>query len=464
MSNSQMNFVEVEKMEVLPSNQPANNTYSFKKGNPIITLEIAPQSKFLKPSTLRINGKLTVRNSANQVVQNNNIVINANGRGGAGTSPAAEIDVRLNSRIGINSVFQNVVVSSNATNQTLESVRQYGRMCATILSGTNSQDDMISHLGVVGLNCGLDAACGNLVNNTVDFSAKLFCGIFQGGTSIPLGVNGVRGLTINLELASDQMVLDGADAPTETGAYYELSEVSLTADLLIPDAQGIQQMTVAGNGAFNYNSYNNLYSVINASDATQTYNLSQNNVLNVFHNFLPVSWANNYQEDSFSTGMLKNTDNAGNYNTDCILNKVAFSRGGLRLGLDYDLDVNTQSVEARPETGILVNGLNALKPLYKMIKTLNQKQLIGYGGNDLKPYADADQPVQVLEESDLGQRNFLVGIALDNVSNVGMSFRGQAYATRIQSNLDGKSPNSVYTYVLSKNTLTYSPQGIMVMS
>ena len=121
MSNSQMNFVEVEKMEVLPSNQPANNTYSFKKGNPIITLEIAPQSKFLKPSTLRINGKLTVRNSANQVVQNNNIVINANGRGGSGTSPAAEIDVRLNSRIGINSVFQNVVVASNATNQTLES-------------------------------------------------------------------------------------------------------------------------------------------------------------------------------------------------------------------------------------------------------------------------------------------------------------------------------------------------------
>ena len=55
-----LNIVDVEKMEVLPSNQPNNNTYSFKNGNPIITLEIASQNKLLRPSSLRINGKLTV--------------------------------------------------------------------------------------------------------------------------------------------------------------------------------------------------------------------------------------------------------------------------------------------------------------------------------------------------------------------------------------------------------------------
>ena len=61
-------------------------------------------------------------------------------------------------------------------------------------------------------------------------------------------------------------------------------------------------------------------------------------------------------------------------------------------------------------------------------------------------------------------RNFAIGVALDNVSQVGIDFRGQSYATRIQSNLDGKSPNAVYTYVLSKNVLQYSPQGIMIQS
>tara|TARA_R110001606_G_scaffold10218_3_gene43853 strand:- start:6428 stop:6919 length:492 start_codon:yes stop_codon:yes gene_type:complete len=163
--------------------------------------------------------------------------------------------------------------------------------------------------------------------------------------------------------------------------------------------------------------------------------------------------------------MLKNTDPTGvAYSGDVVLKRVAFSRGGLRLGLDYDLDVATQSAEARPETGVLINGLNSLKPLYDLTKSLNQKQLIGYGGNDLKPYADADEPVQQLVEANVGERNFMVGLALDNASGVGMSFRGQAYATRIQSTLDGKSPNSVYTYVLGRNTLIYSPQGIMVQS
>ena len=322
----------------------------------------------------------------------------------------------------------------------------------------------MSNRGVQALNPSLDSAGANLNNNQVDFSVRLYAGMFMGGNGIPLGVNGVRGLTISLELASDQMVLTGAQAGGG-GAYYELSDLSLTADLLIPDAEGQQKLSVPGTGEFTYNSYNSLYSVINSSDATQTYNLSQNNVLNVFHNFLPVSWANNYSQDSFSTSMLKNTDPTGvAYSGDVVLKRVAFSRGGLRLGLDYDLDVATQSAEARPETGVLINGLNSLKPLYDLTKSLNQKQLIGYGGNDLKPYADADEPVQQLVEANVGERNFMVGLALDNASGVGMSFRGQAYATRIQSTLDGKSPNSVYTYVLGRNTLIYSPQGIMVQS
>jgi hypothetical protein len=458
-----LNIVDVEKMEVLPSNQPNNNTYSFKNGNPIITLEIASQNKLLRPSSLRINGKLTVKNSNGYIAQNNSIVQNTNGRGGDAGSPAGAVDIKLNPRVGVNSVIQNLVISSNQTNQSLESVRQYGRMCASILSGTHSQDDFMSHRSVVALNPALQTVGANLNNNTVDFSMRLYAGMFMGGNAIPLGVNGVRGLTLNIELASDQMVLAGADAPSNTGAFYELSDITLTADLLIPDAEGQQKLGVAGNGAFQYNSFNSLYSVINASDATQTYNLAQNNVLNVFHNFLPVSHANNYTQDSFTTDMLKNTDATGaTYNADVQLNKVSFSRGGLKLGLDYDLDVQKQSAEGRPETGVLINGLNALKPFYKLTKTLNSKQLIGYGGNDLKPYSATQ--VQQVSEADVGARNFLVGLALDNVSGVGMSFRGQAYATRIQSTLDGKSPNSVYTYVLAKNTLMYSPQGIMVQA
>ena len=61
-------------------------------------------------------------------------------------------------------------------------------------------------------------------------------------------------------------------------------------------------------------------------------------------------------------------------------------------------------------------------------------------------------------------RNFAIGLALDNVSNEGMSFQGVSYAVRIRSTLDGNSPNAVYTYALVKNRLQYSPQGIQVVS
>ena len=47
---SSPNIVNVEKFEVLPSNQPSNNTYSFRNGNPIITISVPAQAKYLRPS------------------------------------------------------------------------------------------------------------------------------------------------------------------------------------------------------------------------------------------------------------------------------------------------------------------------------------------------------------------------------------------------------------------------------
>tara|TARA_R110002072_G_scaffold223_1_gene1649 strand:+ start:7333 stop:8697 length:1365 start_codon:yes stop_codon:yes gene_type:complete len=452
-----MNIQQVEKFEILPSNQPANNTYSFKQGNPIITFDLGSTNKLLKASSLRINGELTILDAAGNVAGNNNL----NQRRGA-AAPSNQA-VQFNSRVGINGIFQNVNISSNDTKQTLESIRQYGRMCATILPTTHSSEDFISQSGVCELNTGVDAATGNLNNNTISFSQRLFCGIVNGGNTIPLGVNGVRGLSFSLEMVSDQMLLFGTNAADNSGASYQVKNLSMTGDLLVPDSQGQQKLGVPGNGAFQYNSYNNLYSVIDAGDATQTYNLAQSNVLNVFHNFLPVSYANNYSQDSFQTELPQLTNAAGTtYDTPASINKVAFSRGGMKLGLDYDIDVADQAANGRPQTGLMINALNSIKKYKNITHTTEQPLLLNYGGRDEVIYNSSG--VQAFSAVDNGKRNFSIGLALDNVSQVGVDFKGQSYATRIQSNLDGKSPNAVYTYVLSKNTLAYSPQGIQVVS
>lgn len=458
---SSVNIVDVERFEILPNNQPANNTYSFRGGNPIISINVPAQNKLLKPSSVRLNGRLRVQTAAGALADPNDLK-------GAGATA-----IGLSSRVGVSGFIQNLNVSSEATNQSLESIRQYGRLVNHILSNTHSPDDFASEKSNTSLMTARKESTDNLTTNDVDFSVPLYCGLFMGGNNIPLGANGVNGLTINLELASDNQALFGADAGTGAGAFYQLSNISLSGDFLVPDAQGMQSMATQGSGAFQFNSYSSLYSVINSSDSTQTYNLANSNVLSVIHSFLPVSHSNNYAQDSFANGELLNRDGAGAYNVAVQLNKVSFSRGGMKLGLDYEMDCQTQSAEGRPETQINIQALNAMKAYSKNNRFLNQPQLDGFGSRDFIASVDecaetpilADSPLsgrQTAQEIDVGVRNFLIGLALDRVSDVGVNFKGNSYSTRIQSSLDGNSPNAVFSYVLSKNTLQYSPNGIMV--
>tara|TARA_R110001632_G_scaffold101001_1_gene208455 strand:- start:18 stop:1382 length:1365 start_codon:yes stop_codon:yes gene_type:complete len=451
---SSPNIVNVEKFEVLPSNQPSNNTYSFRNGNPIITISVPAQAKYLRPSSVRINGVLKLNTSAGANVNNNDL---NNSLGGARNA-------QLSSRVGVHSCFQNVVLSSEATNQSLEAIRQYGRLVSTILSSTHTQQDFMTEKSVTALMNGFNSASGNLVNNEVNFSIPLYCGLLQGGNPIPLSQNGINGLRVQLELASDQQLLSGANAGDASGAFFELKNISLTGDLLVPDEQGVQQLSVAGSGGFQYNSWSSLYSVINSSDSTQTYNLANSQVLSVVHTFLPVNASNNYASDGFANPMLKNTDNSGtNYDQACNLKKVSFSRGGVKLGFDYDFDCEEQNEENVPETQVLMNYLNAFQPIANASRMLNSKQLMNFGGNDLIPYRPVLSAVNRSQGVDADpDRNFGIGLAMDRVSNVGVSFKGQSYATRIVSDLDGKSPNAVFTFILSKNVLQYSPSGILI--
>ncbi len=58
---------------------------------------------------------------------------------------------------------------------------------------------------------------------------------------------------------------------------------------------------------------------------------------------------------------------------------------------------------------------------------------------------------------------FGIGISEDPYK-VGVDFKNTNYGLRIVSELDGQSPNSIFSYVLAQNTLAYSPQGISVVS
>jgi len=91
---------------------------------------------------------------------------------------------------------------------------------------------------------------------------------------------------------------------------------------------------------------------------------------------------------------------------------------------------------------------------------VNQPQLYPFGTKDVSVSGSAIQEFGTVDS----KKNFAIGLAMDRVSEQGISFKGTSYSLRVQSTADGKSPMSVFTYYLAKNVLQYSPSGIMVSS
>ena len=455
-----MSIDAVEKVETLPLNPPANASYSFAGGNPIVQFMIASQDKLLAGSTLRLNGTLRVQTPAGVYPNNGRTVGTAANGNRAG---AAHCDLQLNARTGAQSCIQQVTVTS-LENQTLENVRSYGRYLASVYPVTHSQTDFDSNLQLKsGCQASRARQAGVLVNNDLDFSIPLLNGVFNSAVPIPLGQNGFRGLQIQLELAPDSMVLYGSGsalAPNLTGAKYELRDLSLSYDLLIPDETTRAGMAVPASGAIAYNSVSSLFSVINASDITQSFNFGTSNTLSVIHNFLPSTYQNNYSYDSFQTPRLRNdTGGAGTYAIDAPCREVSFMKAGLKFPIDFEVDVQTQGEEGRPQTALAKPFVDAIKPLPQMNHTLLSTATEFGLGTRVNPATGQKPPVATLAGD---SPVFGAGVNFDPVSRVGVNFRNTNYSVRLRSALDGSSPNSVFTYVLAKNVLSYSPNGIAV--
>lgn len=463
-----MSIVEVERVEILPLNPPANNAYSFKQGFPIVQFMIPNQPKLLDGSSLRVNGTLrmnmpTSTEATPLLVDNNN-----NKNTGANKNGC------LSSRVGVASCVEQITLSS-MTNQTLEVVRSYGRYLASAQSLTHSQDDFDTNLQCESLTASRKMNGAFIVNNDISFSFPLRTGLLSGGNQIPIGTNGVRGLMIELRLTPDAQVFSGFtlvngttlnDSGSGTGMFYQLRNLSLSYNLLVPDAETSAKMSVPATGSMTYNSISHLYSVINASDQTQNFNLGTSKTLSVFHNFLPTPHLNNYNTDGFSTPKLKNINSgSGNYDNDALIDRVSFLKGGVLSPIENEVDVETASNNSRPRSELTTNFINAVKP-YSMFNhsLISPNTEVGLStdvseltGNDL--YNIGNQQYQQADRDEV----FGIGVAEDPYK-VGVDFKNTNYGIRIKSSLDGQSPNSIFTYVLSQNTLAYSPQGIAVIS
>ena len=458
-----MSIVKVEHVEILPINSPQDQTYSYKLGYPIVSFHIGSQSKFLDGKTLRLNGELVVLQNDGAAPSNN-----AN-RKTTGGGVVAVANPAPNNRVSVASCLQQLTLSTQ-DHQTLEVIRQYPRYLATAQTLTHSADDLNHNVAQQSATASRSLTCAQYVNVPVSFSMPLRCGMLSGGDPIPLGVNGSRGLQIQLELAPDFQVLgpwtnsEGENCDnnvTPAGAFYQLRNLSLSYDLHVPDEAGVVKMSNSSSGALSYNSVSHIYSVLNSSDQTVNLNLGTQRTLSVVHNTLPTSFINNPNQDGCSTPYLQSKTEVNNDYPKYELRKVSFSRGGVLFPIDSAIQAQNDSDNAHtmPQTEKTINYMNAVKPYDETNHTIISPNTQSGIRSALTV---AGKPK---EQGTYVDQNPCFGLGVrEDPYRVGVDFSKTNYAVRVESELPGDEPNSLFTYVLAANQLMYSPQGIQVMN
>jgi hypothetical protein len=193
-----------------------------------------------------------------------------------------------------------------------------------------------------------------------------------------------------------------------------------------------------------------MFGVVSSADQTSTFVLPQANVISIAHNFVPAGDTNNRTENSFA---LKSLQNNG---AKARLDRVSFARNGQRLGNDYTMDVEQAERDGINPTAVFVNNINAFQDFRKTTHLSATSETMGFGAAPKSARGGAFTPTS----SDASEV-FGIGLCVDPFRN-GAPFAGQSYAVRLQSGIDGTQQNSMFTHVLSKSVLSYSPKGVTV--
>lgn len=510
-------IIRTEKVSIEPINAPSGGTgYSFKNGYPICQFLIAQSDNLLVGKSVRLSGKLNIyRDSASPP----NPVNNNDGVGGVSTGAQAQ-NGSIDCRVGVASCIEQVTLTTLDGNQTLENVRQYPRMISGMHGAVMSPHDMTNGGSIGELTNARSVVNACSLNVTRDFCMPIRAGLLSGTGVIPLGTAGVQGMIVQLQLAPDGNVIGpwqdlgsvpppagagpnptrptdaaliayrnpydtinraGSTASTNiSGYHYELSDLVLSYDLLVPDEASVQKMNAVSSGQLKYNAYSSLYSVINSSDQTVVLNLGQKQVQSVVHNIIPTTKINNSAQISTRPYRLEDAASAV-----ADIDEVAFAKGGLLYPLEERVVVEGNPIPGVAATklsaDIIDQYLNSVKPLHTIDSTFisllteesKQTRIQGalprdgllsrrstgdnaesniVGGEDRWPTTGADATT-----------SFGIGIRTDNFK-VGTDYSRTPYSLRVKSKLEGDSPNSLYTYILATQTLTYSPEGIRISS
>ena len=430
----------IKRVEIFPSNRGASNTWSYKNGNPQLVFSgLGIQDMYLLSNTLRLNFNLTLKD------RNGNSPNNDNATG------AGAVDIRLNEMVSSMACIQNITIS-NSQNQTLEFVRNFPRLLASLIPMGANFHDYATYLQQYFGATSNKAAQGRKVNNVFEVSAPLLCGMFLNGEAIPIGMNGTGGLQIKLNLAPS---IESNYGTNGAGSYYELSNVSLTCALGVPPSGKLPAIS-----SLPYNSFSSFYSTLQNGDVTENIQCGLSSVVSSFSNFVPTKWIANDVEDGNRTTELLNDNGAGVYNAVAPITRYTVLRGGIRYPYNFTVD-ETQNVsstgQALPAQQFVQdytaqrqrNFLSSMKLLSDTKATLSGPLSEATAASD----ASTQFNTAGAHVTGVGQRMDQLGIG------AGANYKTRNFSHRIQSKLDGRSSNSIYTFMLHRNMISFNDRG-----
>ncbi len=428
-------------IEVKPQNH--NASFSYNEGRPIISFQISETDALLLPRSIRFCGQFSAyTDSARSISGGDNL--------------------RMDSRIGIWSIIDQLVISAGRSKQTIEHLRHANRFYSTFLPTTSDEKHLIGAFGEMGLTLpSLEGQMTSVVlessktqsDNANEFCIHLPCGLFSGTSAIPLNAeNGVGGLQIDIHLAPSSAVLfdNAGDANGNglLGAFYEVFNCRLVAELHTPSPADMNNMSAGG--TLEYNSFSGYYQTINSTNAEINFSLGLSKVNSVFMNFIPSSHLNNLNHNSMAT--LIPTQSDGSIAN---VNQVVFTKGGSRYPLDYNIDTayKTDNGQTQVDPQIIRNGMNAIIPFNRITHTLMSPL------NTNKDWSSNDNGVLG------GGLNYIVGVAYDSVGSdtPGGNFMNDAWGVQMDLGLEDNNPVSAFIFVHSKQTLMYKSGQVQIL-
>jgi len=444
-------------IQVLPTNL-GDGVFSDRNGLAQVIFELPSVAKIMNGKSLRINGTFTLKQ-------------------GDGTAPtnatqffadAPTCDIMIDGRTGMSSLIETLSIQ-NLEGGTYSTIKAYNRMCASILPLNESIQNYLNGCDTTYGGLSKDVSTAKKVDKPFQFSLPLLDGFLQGN---PIDMMLVKGLRIVITLAPSNFVVHNnywrntasTSGLTDGGAYYELSDLVCSFETEVPDAEGQQAMMMNQNGVLEYNTYTSFYSVLNSNDYNLSLNINTGRTLSIIGNMIPSEWLNNYQYNSSQTLQLIYENASGVLENRVPIRAFTFTKGGLRLPLDFELDSEITQLAGTADSFKNWESLNIIRDgwsIHNFEKSL--KTELSYPLSNTEPARFNRERYSIVDEDKRGQYN--LGVGMDKITYNGMNFKGTPFGMRIQSiAVAGISlqPHSIFLFVKHKNTIVFENGGVQI--